>query len=262
MAKSLQEVRPLLIVENLSSGSRPSVVLADDNRLYVVKWQNNRQHRRILINEVVGVQILQLLGVASPDWALLRADHRFVGSNRTSLASPGLHFGSAVAGRGRTMRSSPGVAVENAEQIINIAHFIRVLVFDLWVDNTDGRQAVFVPGRTGGYKALMIDNGFAFGFDGVEWRMRDRFTTKAFPIPPSIYRSKMAETQFHLTIARIKRISDEDLRDIQKTIPIEWFCGDEQLVTQVFDQLRIRKTRLQSLVSQWMELQPHGDRDS
>ena len=57
---------------------------------------------------------------------------------------------------------------------------MQILVWDIWVDNKDGRQAVFF--RAGGkFAAEMIDNGMAFGFDGAAWTMRDQPFGKAYP---------------------------------------------------------------------------------
>jgi hypothetical protein len=60
-------------------------------------------------------------------------------------------------------------------QVRNLSDFLGVLVFDKWVSNADGRQAVFfrarvrewLPGAaeahalTMGFVGLMIDHGFA-----------------------------------------------------------------------------------------------------
>jgi hypothetical protein len=62
-------------------------------------------------------------------------------------------------------------------KVRNLEDFLGALVFDKWVSNADGRQAVFewTPLAAGahpltmGFIAIMIDQGFAF-----QWTVLDR----------------------------------------------------------------------------------------
>ena len=49
----------------MSGRTHADMVLADDG-LYVVKWKENPQHRRVLINELIAAKLLRHLNVASP----------------------------------------------------------------------------------------------------------------------------------------------------------------------------------------------------
>jgi hypothetical protein len=242
------------IIGEVQTGSRPSVVVADDGQPYIVKWRNNAQHRRVLINEVMAAQILDQMGVAIPDWAILNVDNAFVKANPRSRASAGSHFGSSIPVSRAAIMPHDCVGHGVVERIINIDHFLWVLVFDLWADNADRRQGILVTLSRRRLKALMIDNGFAFGFDGTDWRMRDRIIMKDCHLPPGSIISQAAERQLNLAISKINNISDENFRSFRAVLPDEWLSCDEARVERVFDELKRRRDRLHCLVSEWRDV--------
>src|SRR3954447_1405080 len=101
---------PLIAVRHIRKmrgGAQSHLLQADDGEWYVVKFRNNPQHRRILINELVSSVLLGYLKISAPETALLRvtpeflADHPDVyltlGSRRVEV-EPGWHFGSRYPG--------------------------------------------------------------------------------------------------------------------------------------------------------------------
>ncbi len=227
-----------------------------DNGTYVVKWQQNPQHRRILINEMMGTEILRRLGVAVPEWALIHVDSGFLSENpqinvqlrQTEVpVEPGWHFGSRVP-KQKTLPDLPVAQMLN--RLNNLGDFLGAFVFDLWSDNRDGRQAIFFRQGNRHYTSQMIDHGFAFGFEGTEWRMRDIFIRKKHPILLPIYEAQWANPVIDDFIARIQRLAEYELADIRRLVPTEWLESDGNLLDHVCGALYTRSRRLDTLIAE------------
>src|SRR5208337_867297 len=76
---------------------------ADDGCWYVVKFRNNPQHRRILVNELTASALLGYLKISTPKTALIHVTADFLEANpevhlamgtRSIAVEPGWHFGS------------------------------------------------------------------------------------------------------------------------------------------------------------------------
>jgi hypothetical protein len=241
----------------MRGGAQADMVLTDDG-LYVVKWQQNPQSPRILINEVIGSELLRRLRIASPDWAMVHVDEDFVGANPAARiclkngsvpVGTGWHFGSRVPvnpEKNCIFDFLPGGLLP---KITNLKDFFRVFVFDLWTDNNDGRQAIFyaAPGRR--LTAQMIDNGFSFGFNGTDWLMRDQPLNKTYPLRAGQYLSPDADVQFEAAIADIQAMDASDFEAIRQVVPDDWIGNDRARVVRLFDELRRRARRLPDLLS-------------
>src|SRR5262249_32596682 len=90
-------------VRKMRGGAQAHLVQADDGRFYVVKFQNNPQHRRILVNEWISSIFLRYLQISSAEPAIVHIDADFIGRNpqlsftlgtRSIPVEPGWHFGS------------------------------------------------------------------------------------------------------------------------------------------------------------------------
>src|ERR1700759_1799226 len=90
-------------VRKMRGGSQSHLLEADDGCWYVVKFRNNPQHRRILVNELLCAQFLDYLKITAPQTALVELSQSFLDANadvHISLGSrrveiePGWHFGS------------------------------------------------------------------------------------------------------------------------------------------------------------------------
>src|SRR5262249_1072286 len=94
-------------IRKMRGGAQAHLLEADDGEFYVVKFQNNPQHRRILINELLAAEILTHLQIASPECRMVRLSAGFLdanpdvylqtGGNRLRI-EPGWHFGSRHPG--------------------------------------------------------------------------------------------------------------------------------------------------------------------
>jgi hypothetical protein len=82
----------------MRGGAQAHLLEADDGNFYIVKFQNNLQHRRILVNEAIASEILAHLGIAAPETSLVAIPPRFL------TANPDVHLRLALG----ALRSSPG----------------------------------------------------------------------------------------------------------------------------------------------------------
>ena len=60
------------LVRKMRGGAQAHLLEAADGRFYVVKFLNNPQHRRILVNEWISAAFLKYLGLSTPEVAMIR----------------------------------------------------------------------------------------------------------------------------------------------------------------------------------------------
>lgn len=165
--------RALEHIRKMRGGAQAHLLRCDDAAYYVVKFQNNPQHRRILANEMLGYELATALGLPvargevvkveveliarTPDLAILK-------HGRPETCSPGFQFGSRYPGEPGRVAVHDFLPDDRLAEVSNLADFAGMLLFDQWTCNTNGRQVIFVAEpfapRAGGYRALMIDQGF------------------------------------------------------------------------------------------------------
>src|SRR5258706_13849571 len=95
------------LIRKMRGGAQAHLIEAADGHCYVVKFLNNPQHRRVLVNEWIASIFLRYLGIATPDVAMVRVTPQFLaanpevyiqlGSGRRQV-EPGWHFGSCFPG--------------------------------------------------------------------------------------------------------------------------------------------------------------------
>jgi len=228
-----------------------------DGRSYVVKFTNNPQHPRILINEWITAKVLRHLGILTPDTAIVNfsADvirdnpelHIQLGSRRTPPPC-GLHFGSLFAGDSGQMARSR-LPNPTWASVVNLSDFCGVLVADKWLGNTDSRQAVFV--RLSGvhsafsFLAHMIDNGQMF--DGGNWRFED--SPLRGPYYGLVYPDVQSLEAFDPWLKAVATFPEALLRDAFQVIPSSWLRGDtESAFETLLDQLMRRRGHVGDLI--------------
>ncbi len=181
------------LIRKMRGGSQAHLIEASDANFYVVKFLNNPQHRRILVNEWIGSAFLSYLGISAPEASIIRVSEDFLRANpdvhfqlgsRRHPVEPGWHFGSRFPGdpaRNVVYDFLPDSLLDKVE---NLGDFPATLAFDKWMGNADSRQAVFFRARLRtylpdsgihplrvGFVAHMVDHGFIF--EGPHWRFTD-----------------------------------------------------------------------------------------
>ncbi|HYM12148.1 MAG TPA: HipA family kinase [Bryobacterales bacterium] len=255
----------------MRGGAQGQLLLASDGHYYIVKFQNNPQHRRVLANEMLAHTLLRHLQLPTPPGeiievgpALVSASGLYIESGgRRIPCSPGLQFGSRYPGDPSRLPVYDYLPDSLLRQVLNADCFLGMVVFDKWVSNADGRQAIFfrdrlaswrcaaaasarpAPAEQRGFVAVMIDHGFAF--TAQRWEFRDQPQVGIYP-RPWLYEQVTGYDSFEPWLGWIRDFSLDVLDDAFKRIPPEWYEGDIPALEQLLEQLYGRRRLLPDLL--------------
>ena len=256
-------------IRKMRGGAQAHLLEADDGGYYIVKFQNNPQHRRILVNEFIAAEILAYLQISCPGHQIIRLSPEFIaanpevhlqtGSRRTAIA-PGWHFGSRRPGNPETTDIYDSIPDAQLHQVANPEQFLAVLAFDRWVANADGRQSIFfraqlkdwlarpdIPPLKLNLVALMIDHGFVF--NGPHWNLPDSDVTGLYP-QRIVYDSVQSLADFEPWIGRILNFPPEVLEKAMRQIPREWLEDEGTQLERLFESLLRRRKRIPELLDE------------
>jgi len=260
----------------MRGGAQSHLIQASDGHYYIVKFRNNPQHRRILVNELIAAEILTYLQVSAPASELIQVPAEFLRENPdasiqlgSQIITPesGWAFGSRHPGEPDTTAIYDFVPDSLLAQVQNLSDFLAVLAFDKWTGNSDGRQSIFFraqlkewiphikagPRKTG-FIALMIDHGFIF--NGPYWN----FTESALQGLYSrrmVYEPVTSADSFQPCLDRIEHFPDEVLDRALRRIPPDWIENEEEALERLLESLLRRRKRIIELVEQSQALFPN-----
>src|SRR5258706_6423877 len=177
-------------IRRMRGGAQSHLMRCSDGHYYVVKFQNNPQHRRILVNELLGTRLARRLGLPTTPVAIVHVSEELIRlTPELSMEMPrsrvpcqaGLQFGSRYPGDPRRLALHDFLPDEQLRQGEDVHGFAGMLVFDKSTCNTNGRQTIlfreetrrpFSPGeRTENrgarseereYLKAMVDHGSCF----------------------------------------------------------------------------------------------------
>jgi hypothetical protein len=139
-------------VRRMRGGAQAQLMRCEDDGYYIVKFQNNPQHLRILANEMLATRLGARLGLCVPQVDVVEVRPDLIaytpdlviqlGLGRRACA-PGKQFGSQFPGHPARMAVHDFLPDEQLGAVENLADFLGVLVLDKWTCNTNGRQAIF-----------------------------------------------------------------------------------------------------------------------
>ena len=233
-----------------------------DGHYYVVKFQNNPQHRRILVNELLGTKLASRLGLPTTPVAIIHVPEELIALT-TELAMelprsrvpcrPGLQFGSRYPGDPRRITLHDFLPDEQLREVENLHDFAGMLVFDKWTCNTNGRQTLFLrkcDSEAGSddrrYRTLMIDQGFCF--NAGEWNFPDA-PLRGLYARNRVYEGVTGRESFGPWLERLeKRITERMLDEVMQEIPPEWYDDDLDALLRLAEQLYRRRTFVPELL--------------
>jgi hypothetical protein len=242
-------------IRRMRGGAQGQLMLGSDGNLYVVKFQNNPQHTRVLANEFLASRLAGAAGLSVPQAELVEVSSWLVentpelemelGSGRVRCR-PGLQFGSRYAGG-----LMPGQVVdylpdEQMAEVRNLAEFAGILALDKWTGNANGRQAVFVrKGRERRYRAVFIDFGYCF--HAGDWRFEDAPLRGVYP-RNNVYQGIRGWNAFEPWLTSMERMPAETVWAAAGEIPPEWYGGDLGEMEALVEKLLTRRSRIRELI--------------
>ena len=258
----------------MRGGAQSHLMRCSDGHHYVVKFQNNPQHRRILVNELLGTRLAGRLGLPTTPVAIIHVSEELIRlTPELSMEMPrsrvpckaGLQFGSRYPGDPRRLTLHDFLPDEQLRTVENLHDFAGMLVFDKWTCNTNGRQTIFfregtrgatllgdgtkndeVPSEGHDYRAAMIDQGFCF--NAGEWNYPDA-PLRGLYARNRVYESVIGMESFAPWTERVEQsVTERVLAEVIREIPPEWYEDDYDAVTRLVEQLYRRRTRVPELL--------------
>jgi hypothetical protein len=260
-------IRGRQLIRKMRGGAQAHLIEADDGAFYVVKFLNNPQHRRILVNEWLATTFLRHLQIHVPDTAVIELTSQFIAENpdlylsigsRREPVLPGLHFGSKLSVHPERVAIFDFLPDKLLGKVENAADFLGTLVFDKWIGNADSRQAVFFRARAKtwtplkgqatskvGFFAQMIDHGFAF--NGANWQFVDS-PIQGLYFRTSVYDAVESIDSFQPWLTMIENFPSELIDAAWKQIPSVWLQGDEDELEKLLEGLLKRRSTVRTLL--------------
>jgi hypothetical protein len=254
----LQGVAVLAVqaIRRMRGGAQSQLMLGADGRLWVVKFQNNPQHLRVLANELIATRLAEAAGLTVPvtdvvevtEWLIANTGELSIELPRgqSERYRPGLQFGSQFVGGlmpGQVMDYLPETQLD---EVRNLAEFAGILAIDKWTSNCNGRQAVFErKPRERKYRAIFIDQGFCF--NAGDWTFPDS-PLRGIYARNSVYARVTGWPSFEPWLSRIENMDASTLWQIAEAVPPEWYGGDTAEIERLMEQMLIRRSRVRELI--------------
>jgi hypothetical protein len=239
----------------MRGGAQSHLMLGSDQQLYVVKFQNNPQHLRVLANELLGSRLAEAAGLSVPPsqivevtpWLIENTSELTVSFGRTAeRCLAGLQFGSRFVGG-----LMPGLVLdylpeEQLMEIRNLDQFAGMLALDKWTCNANGRQAVFHrSSRERRYRACFIDQGFCF--NAGEWSFPDA-PLRGVYARNCVYRNVTGWESFSPWLERMETMEEERIWALCAEVPPEWYGGDLDHMERLATELIARRSRIREQI--------------
>jgi hypothetical protein len=243
-------------IRRMRGGAQSQLMLGADGKLWVVKFQNNPQDRRVLANELIATRLAAAVGLTVPhcdvvevtDWLVEHtADlHVDLGRGVRARCASGLQFGSQFVGG-----LMPGQVVDylpepQLDELRNLPEFCGMLCLDKWAGNCNGRQAVFErKARERRYRAVFIDQGFCF--NAGAWSFPDS-PLRGVYARNRVYAHVTGWDSFEPWLSRVETMDEGLLWQVAEAVPPEWYGGDTTELEALLGQLLARRPRVRELI--------------
>ena len=247
-------------IRRMRGGAQGQLMLGADGHAYVVKFQNNPQHLRVLANELLASKLAEAIGISVPACDVVEVT-KWITENTPELemdfgsrrerCRPGHCFGSRLVGGLMPGHLLDYLPEEQLVEVRNLAEFAGILALDKWTCNTNGRQAVFTrKSREKRYTATFIDFGYCF--NAGEWIYRDS-PLRGVYARNLVYRDVTDWESFEPWMSRIEKLEPDVVWGIADQIPPEWYEGDASVLEALVEGLLERRSRVRELIDGFRE---------
>ena len=245
-------------IRRMRGGAQGHLMLGADGHAYVVKFQNNPQHVRVLANELMASRMAEAAGLTAPHGEIVEVSEWLVGhtpelemdlGRRKEPCRAGLQFGSRFVGG-----LMPGQVVdflprEQLDEVRNLREFAGALALDKWTANANGRQAVFQrKARERLYRAWFIDYGYCF--HAGEWKFEDA-PLRGVYYRNEVYREIRGWDDFEPWLGRMETMQEEKLWEAANDTPPDWYGGDTTEMEALVEKLLKRRGRIRDLIEEF-----------
>jgi hypothetical protein len=251
-------------IRRMRGGAQSHLMLGSDGHAWIVKFQNNPQHLRVLANELVATRLAAAIGLTVPPCDVIDVSAWLI-ANTTELAvrtgpatepcRPGLQFGSQLVGGLLPGCVADYLPEEHLAQVRNLREFPGALALDKWTCNANGRQALFHrKARERRYSAAFIDQGFCF--NAGEWRFVDA-PLRGVYLRNTVYREVTGWESFEPWLTRIEQFDAAKAWAIAETVPPEWYGGRVDDLERLIEKLLERRMQVRALITSFQESSRH-----
>lgn len=264
----------------MRGGAQAHLMEAEDGHFYVVKFANNPQHRRILVNEWLATAIFDHLRLQTPPVACVELTDEFLAANpevymqlgtRRLPPDAGWHYGSRYPGDPQRIAVYDFLPDALLRSLHNLRDFHGALAADKWLANSDSRQAIFHRAQVREishsiehplkkvFIARMIDHGFAL--NGPYWDFPDAALHGVY-FRHCVYEGVTSIDSFEPWLSQIEAFPIEALDAAVRAMPPSWLAGDDRdAVDQVCEKLIRRRGRTRRLLAELRESRVNPFRD-
>ena len=249
-------VRAVEQIRRMRGGSQSQLMRCSDDNYYVVKFQNNPQHRRILVNELLATRLAEKMGLPTTPTIVIEVSEKLIDLTEDLVmelpkyhvpCSPGKQLGSKFFGNPRNLRTLDSLPGEELREVKNFRDFAGMVVFDKWTCNCDGRQCLFMLQDSGAFTMIGIDQGMCF--NSGEWNFPDS-PLRGLYGNKTIYRDHVKSMDdFEPWLGRIE--NEFTLNTILRAaegIPPEWYESDHAAMSQLLAKLNARRKMVRELI--------------
>lgn len=243
-------------VRRMRGGAQAHLMRADDGHFYVVKFQNNPQHLRVLANELLATRLAEHVGLPVPvteivevrEWLVENTlELRMDLSGLSSRCKPGLQFGARYVcdpAQGQVFDYLPESMLP---KVRNLATFAGMLVADKWLGNANGRQAVFwKKTQERKYTATFIDQGYCF--NAGEWDFPDSALRGVYA-RNLVYQEVRGWESFEPWLARVETLAPTVIHEIAGGVPPEWTGHDWGQMEKLVETIVERRSKVRELIT-------------
>ena len=248
-------------IRRMRGGAQSQLMLGADGKLWVVKFQNNPQHLRVLANELIATRLAQAVGLTVPatdvvevtEWLIANTAgmHVELAHRQVEKLHAGLQFGSQFVGGLMPGQVIDYLPEQQLDEVRNLAEFAGMLALDKWAGNCNGRQAVYDrKPRERKYRATFIDQGFCF--NAGEWTFPDS-PLRGVYARNRVYAAVTGWKSFEPWLSRIETIDATKLWEVAEVVPPEWYGGDTAVIERLMQQMLNRRERVRELITSFRD---------
>lgn len=256
-------------IKKMRGGAQAHLIEASDDLFYVVKFLNNPQHRRILINEWIANAVFQYLKIQTPEISIVEFSQEFLDQNpevhiqlgfKKEQPPPTWHFASRYPGHPHRMAVYDFLPDTLLSNIHNLHEFIAAFVIDKWLGNTDTRQAIFfraqirdfVPESSEhplkkSFIAQMIDHGYVL--NGPHWGFQDA-PQQGMYFRSLVYQQVRSMNDFEPWLTQIAGFPIEIMDESLRSLPPAWVADDMVPLESILEKLWRRRESVPELILQ------------